>query len=133
MDLHISTSDGLPIYQQIVQQIRYLIGAGRLDTGQELPPIRALAQQLTVNPNTVARAYRELEVAGLVEKRGTTGTFVSSTGSPLARREKTKILTQRIDQLLAESSQMGFDCNELIELVRRRHRVFAQNGKGEKS
>ena len=69
-----------------------------------MPPIRVLAERLLINPNTVARAYRELEVAGIVVKRRTAGTFVSDAGSPLARRERLKILTERIDALLAESS-----------------------------
>ena len=79
-----------------------------------------------INPNTVARAYRELEVAGVVVKRGTTGTFVSDTGSPLARRERVRILTERIDTLLAESRQLGFASDELIDLVRRRDQALAE-------
>ena len=74
--------------------------------GEELLPIRVLAEKLVVNPNTIARAYRELELAGIVEKRRTAGTFVTDQGSPLARRERMKILTERIDQLLAEALQM---------------------------
>src|SRR5215213_9054676 len=101
MQIHISASDGVPIYQQIVSQVKYLVAAGRLSPGEELPPIRVLAEQLLINPNTVARAYRELEIAGIVEKRRTAGTYVSDQGSPLARRERIKILTQRVDALLA--------------------------------
>ena len=66
MQIHISPTDGLPIYLQIVNQIKYLAACGRLAPGEELPSIRALAEQLVVNPNTVARAYRELELAGVV-------------------------------------------------------------------
>src|SRR5437762_12469434 len=103
MQIHISTSDGVPIYQQIVNQTRYLIAAGRLDPGEELPPIRVLAEQLTVNPNTVARAYLELEKAGIVTKRHGAGTYVSEKRSSLPQREKTKILARRVDVLLAEA------------------------------
>src|ERR1700743_1331769 len=106
MQIHISTTDGVPIYQQIVNQIKYLVSSGRLTAGEELPPIRALAEKLVINPNTVARAYRELENAGIVEKRRTAGTYVSDQGSPLARRERLKILTQRVDALLAEAGQL---------------------------
>src|SRR5262245_39216099 len=95
MDIHISPHDEVPIYLQIVNQVKYLIAAGRLAPAEELPAIRVLAEQLTVNPNTVARAYRELEMAGVVEKRRTAGTYVSDAGSPLARRERLKILTER--------------------------------------
>ena len=124
MDIRISLADGVPIYLQVVNQVKYLVAAGRLAPGDELPPIRALAEQLVINPNTVARAYRELEVAGVVEKRGTTGTFVSAAGSPLARRERLRILTERIDALLAEARQLGFDTDELFDLIRRRDEVL---------
>jgi GntR family transcriptional regulator len=96
------------------------VAAGRLVPGEELPPIRTLAERLLINPNTVARAYRELEVAGVVVKRGTTGTFVSDSGSPLARRERVRILAERIDALLAEARQLGFTSDELFDLIRRR-------------
>jgi GntR family transcriptional regulator len=118
--IHISSSDGVPIYLQIVNQVKYLVASGALVAGEELPPIRVLAEKLVVNPNTVARAYRELEAAGVVEKRRTAGTFVSEAGSPLARRERLKILTERIDALLAEARQMGIEVSEIVELIARR-------------
>lgn len=124
MLIHLSQSDGVPIYLQIVNQIKYLVGSGRLEPGEELPPIRALAERLLVNPNTVARAYRELEQAGVVEMRRTAGTFVSATKSPLARKEKLRVLGERIDALLAEAKQMGVPVEELIELLRQHHRTM---------
>ena len=124
MLIHLSQSDGVPIYLQIVNQIKYLVGSGRLEPGEELPAIRALAEQLLVNPNTVARAYRELEQAGVVEMRRTAGTFVSASKSPLARKEKLRVLGERIDALLAEARQMDVSIDELTELVRQRHRVM---------
>jgi DNA-binding transcriptional regulator YhcF (GntR family) len=124
MHIRISPNDGVPIYLQIVNQVKYLVAAGRLAPGEELPPIRTLAERLVINPNTVARAYRELEVAGVVVKRGTTGTFVSATGSPLARRERIRILTERIDALLAESRQLGFASDELLNLIRQRDEIL---------
>ena len=120
MDIHISPNDGVPIYLQIVNQVKYLVASGRLAPGDELPAIRLLAEQLVVNPNTVARAYRELEIAGVVEKRRTAGTYVSAAGSPLARRERLKILTERIDALLAEARQLGIRTDDVIDLVRQR-------------
>src|ERR1700752_2586490 len=107
MQLHISSHDGVPIYLQIVHQVKYLVASGRLVPGEELPPIRVLAEQLLVNPNTVARAYRELEASGGVEKRRTAGTFVSETGSRLARSERVKMRTERLDALLTEARQLG--------------------------
>ena len=121
MLIHISTKDGVPIYLQVVNQIKYLVAAGRLTAGEELPPIRVLAEQLLVNPNTVARAYRELETEGIVEKRRTAGTYVSDQGSPLARRERLKILTDRIDALVAEAIQMNVDLDDVLKLVQQRH------------
>ena len=94
--------------------------------GEELPAIRVLAEKLLVNPNTVARAYRELETAGIVTKRRTAGTFVSEGGSPLARRERLKILTERIDALLAEARQMNIDLDEVLELMRERDKLLQQ-------
>jgi GntR family transcriptional regulator len=124
MHLRVSPADGVPIYLQIVNQVKYLVAAGRLAPGEELPPIRTLADRLTINPNTVARAYRELEVAGVVVKRGTTGTFVSDAGSPLARKERVRILSERIDALLAEARQLGFSSAELSDLIRRRDQAL---------
>jgi GntR family transcriptional regulator len=120
VQIHLSPSDGVPIYLQIVNQVKYLVASGRLAPGEELPPIRTLAEQLVINPNTVARAYRELEVAGLVTKRRTAGTYVSAAGSPLARQERLRILTERIDLLLAEAGQMGIGLDEVVDLLRER-------------
>ena len=127
MHIHISPRDGVPIYLQIVNQVKYLVAAGRLAPGEELPPIRALAEELTVNPNTVARAYRELELAGLVEKRRTAGTYISDGGSPLARRERMRILGERIDLLLAEARQMNVTTDEIVQLVRQRDQDMQAN------
>lgn len=121
MQIHITTADGVPIYQQIVNQVKYLVASGRLSPGDEMPPIRVLAERLIVNPNTVARAYRELEAAGVVEKRRTAGTYVSEQGSPLARKERVKILTERVDALLAEARQMDVSFEELVKLLDKRN------------
>jgi GntR family transcriptional regulator len=117
MQIQIQAQGGVPIYVQVMQQIKYLVASGRLQPGDELPSIRTLAEQLIVNPNTIARAYRELETAGVVEKRRTAGTFVAEAGSPLARKERLKLLKQRVDQLLVEAFQMGFDLEEVLKLV----------------
>ncbi len=120
MQLHISTDDGVPIYLQIANQVKYLVASGRLAPGEELPPIRVLAHQLLVNPNTVARAYLELERDGVVVKRHGSGTYVSDNGSPLARKERLKILSQRVDALLVEARHMQVGSEELITLVKER-------------
>ncbi len=124
MQIHISTHDGIPIYLQVVNQVKYLVASGRLVAGEELPPIRTLAEKLVVNPNTIARAYRELEIAGIVEKRRTSGTYVTDQGSPLAKKERTKILIERIDQLLAEAGHMGTSFDDLIKLIHQRFDIL---------
>lgn len=129
MQIHINTRDGVPIYLQVVNQIKYQVAAGRLEAGEELPPIRTLAERLVVNPNTIARAYRELELAGIVKKRRTAGTYITDQGSPLARRERLKILTERIDQLLAESDQMSVTLDELLKLLHQRYSVITATHK----
>ena len=120
MQIHISPNDGVPIYVQIVNQVKYLVAAGRLTPGEEVPPIRVLAEQLVINPNTVARAYLELERSGIVTKRHGSGTYVSDGPSPLAKRERTRILTRRADALLAEAAQMRVGLDEVIDLLRER-------------
>ena len=126
MQLHVSPADGVPIYLQIVNQVKYLVSSGRMAAGEELPPIRTLAEQLLINPNTVARAYRELELAGVVEKRRTAGTYVSGGASPLSRRERVKILGKRVDALLAEARQMDVSLDDVIDLIRQRDRAMPQ-------
>ena len=130
MQIHISSSNGVPIYLQIVNQVKYLVASGRLGEGEELPPIRVLAEQLLINPNTVARAYRELELEGVVAKRRTAGTYVSGAGSRLARRERVRILTERIDALLAEARQMDIGVDDVLELVRQRDAAMDSSAAG---
>jgi DNA-binding transcriptional regulator YhcF (GntR family) len=131
MQIHLSRQDGVPTYLQIVNQVKYLVASGRLQEGEELPPIRVLAEQLLINPNTVARAYRELETAGIVTKRSTTGTYVSGAGSPLARRERLKILTERIEALLVEARQLSISTNEIIDLLRQRDAALKTQSSGD--
>ncbi len=129
MQIHVNANDGVPIYVQIVNQIKYLVAAGRLAPGEEIPPIRALAQQLLINPNTVARAYLELEKDGLVTKRHGSGTYVSDQGSPLGRKERRKILAERADALLAEARHLEVSLSELLDLLRDRHAMLGQSNK----
>jgi GntR family transcriptional regulator len=120
MHIQIFPEDPAPIYLQIVHQVKHLVAAGRLAPGEELPPIRVLAERLLVNPNTVARAYRELELAGVVSKRRTTGTYISEAGAALARDERRGLLAPRADALLAEARQLDLPLDEVLDLVRER-------------
>ena len=120
MHIHLSLHDGVPIYRQIVTQVKYLVAAERLQPGDEMPPIRRLAEDLLINPNTVARAYRDLEAAGVLHSRPGSGTRVSSNGSPLSRAEKMRILGERAVGLVAEARNLGVDVDAVVELVRRK-------------
>ena len=119
MQLHIS-SDSVPIYQQIVDQIQFRIMSGQLRAGDELPTIRGLAENLRINPNTVARAYRELENEGLVEKRRTTGTFVAELASNRSLAERRRLLAPHLDKVIVQSRQLGFSLDDLVDQLRKR-------------
>ena len=126
MQIRLSQTDGVPIYRQITNQIKYLVAAGRMEIGEKLPPVRRLAEELIVNPNTVARAYRELESEGVITSRQGSGAFVADNGSPLARREKQIVLNDRIDMLLTEAHNLGIDLNTLIKMLRDRSRKLSR-------
>jgi GntR family transcriptional regulator len=118
LHFNLSQHDGVPLYLQLVQQIKHYIATGRLNPEDELPPVRVLAQQLVVNPQTVVRAYRELELAGLIYKRRGAGTYVSSQGTPYTEAECKRLLTERARALLVEARSLGVDLETTIELVR---------------
>lgn len=120
VDISINLADGVPIYRQIVNQIKYMIASGLLKPGEELPPIRTLALQLKVTPNTIVKAYSELEIAGIVHKRRGSGTFVSERRPQLALRERRRVIEQRIDALLAEAHQLNFTADDVLRMVKER-------------
>lgn len=120
MNITINLKDGVPIYRQISNQIRYMVASGILQPGDELWPVRKLALHLNVTPNTIVKAYDELEVAGVIFKRRGAGTYISDEVSPLADRERYRIIENRIDALLAEAHQLNFSSQELLELVKKR-------------
>jgi GntR family transcriptional regulator len=120
MDFIINLTDGVPIYRQIVNQIKYLVASGLIRPGEELPPIRTLALQLKVTPNTIVKAYGELEVSGVVHSRRGAGTYVSEGRQQMARRERLRIIEQRVDALLAEAHQLNFTVDDILRIVRER-------------
>lgn len=120
MQLQISVQDGTPIYQQIVEQVKLLVAGGRLKPGDDVPPIRVLAEQLRINPNTVARAYLELERVGLITMRQGFGTKVAEGNMILPKREKLRILSESADALLANARHLNFGLDEVFTLLRER-------------
>jgi GntR family transcriptional regulator len=120
MQIFISEQDQTPIYQQIFNQIRLQVSSGRLTPDEELPSIRVLAERLVVNPNTVARAYRELEQAGIVTKRRTTGSYISAGAAPMDTRERKELLTEKVDGLLADARQLELSPTDVIDLIQER-------------
>jgi GntR family transcriptional regulator len=121
VDITINLTDGVPIYRQIVNQVKYLVASGLLEPGEELPPIRTLALQLKVTPNTIVKAYGDLETAGVIHKRRGSGTFVSEARpQQVALRERRRVIEQRIDALLAEAHQLNFSADDIFRMVRER-------------
>ena len=127
MLLHIA-SDGPPIYQQIVDQLRFRIVSGQLAAGAEMPTIRGLAESVRVNPNTVARAYRELEQEGLVEKRRTVGTFVAQSTERFTSVQRRRLIGPSVDRVLIQANQLGISLEDLIQLLSQRHCQLANLG-----
>jgi GntR family transcriptional regulator len=125
MILQIQPASGTPIYLQIVNQLKYLVASGQLAPGDEIPPIRTLAEQLLVNPNTVARAYLELQRSGIVTKRHGAGTYVAERPPAVTRSQRQKVLNDRADALLADARQLGVELDEVMELLRARHEKMA--------
>jgi GntR family transcriptional regulator len=122
MNMKINPKDGKPVYRQIMDQLRLMIASGRLKPGEELPTVRGLAQSLIINPNTVARAYRELEQVGVLYTRQGSGTFVATHGTPLSRETCDKLIAERIDALLGEAQQLGYTVKDITDIVKDRYR-----------
>jgi GntR family transcriptional regulator len=127
VDITINLTDGVPIYRQIVNQVKYMVASGLLKPDEELPPIRALALQLQVTPNTIVKAYGELENSGIVHKRRGSGTFVSEGRPQLAIRERRRVIGQRIDALLAEAHQLNFTPADVLRMVRERQAAMDES------
>jgi GntR family transcriptional regulator len=124
MDIIINLTDGVPIYRQIIDQVKYLVASGLLQPGEELPPIRTLALRLQVTPGTIVKAYGDLEVLGIVQKRRGSGTFISEGRPQLALRERRRVIGRRIDALLAEAHQLNFSAADVLRMVRERDSVM---------
>lgn len=114
LDLH----TGVPVYRQIIDQVRGAIASGTLTAGDQLPTVRQLAVDLAINPNTVVRAYRELELSGQLETHQGTGTFISAQKIPRAVAERARQLNQIVADAVARAGAAGFTVQDLIEQLR---------------
>ena len=120
VEFKLDLKSGVPFHRQIVDQIRYGIASDRLMPGEQLPTVRALAVHLQVNPNTVRKAYSELEILGILDTQQGTGTFVSHQEVEIGEDEKKRMLRQICDELVARGNQYGFTVREIINNMQRR-------------
>lgn len=120
MIFHIDPNSPKPVYQQIVDQLKYAVASGRLAVGDRLPTIREVAVQTRTNRNTVARAYTELEREGFLHTRSGLGSFVSGEAPAHGRERSRRILADRLDELLALAHQFRIPAEDLEALVRER-------------
>jgi GntR family transcriptional regulator len=117
---------GVPIYRQIIDQVRGALASGALQAGDQLPTVRQLAVDLMINPNTVVRAYKELELSGWIETHQGTGTFVSAQEPPRASLERERQLGQIVADAVARAGAAGFTIDDLMEQLRARAMAPAQ-------
>lgn len=121
MEIRLTPSDGVPVYRQIINQVRYLVASGRLKPGEELPPIRSLAERLVINPNTVVHAYAELVRDGVLISRHGAGTYVAERAVAPSPIEARQVLHPKVDSLLTDAAHLDVGLPEVISLVRERH------------
>ena len=126
MLLQVNYKSGKPVYLQVVDQIKAAAAAGTLQSGEALPTIRPLAEELRVNRNTIAKAYTELENQGIIETIPGKGCFVRPNNSPLKKDVRRKLLAEEIDQVVVQAHHLQGPPAELLELTRERLRNFEE-------
>lgn len=117
MFFHVDPHNGLPIYDQIARQIKFAVAHGILKTRELIPSVRELARELAINPNTIARAYRQLQDDRVLEPVRGAGLEVASGAPERCRTERVKLIRVRLRQVLSEAKHSGLDPRELRELV----------------
>ena len=122
ISFQLDLKSGVPFYRQIIDRVRSAIATGELGAGDRLPTVRQLAVDLSVNPNTVSRAYTELELTGLVETQMGSGTFVSGKGVERDDVERQRILDQLCQEFLSRASSHGFTIDDIRENLDQRKR-----------
>jgi len=120
MLFQINFKSGMPVYLQIVDQIKAAAASGALQPGEALPSIRPMAEELRVNRNTVAKAYSELESLGVIETLPGRGCFLKENHSALRKEVRRKLLTEDIDQVIVQAHHLQVDREEFLKLVRER-------------
>ena len=116
----IDSKSGVPFYRQIIEQVQFAISRGALVSGDRLPTVRQLAVDLSINPNTVIRAYRQLEIEGVLETHQGSGTFVGTQKPRVDDLEQQRMLDQILTELLARASGYGFNLDDVLEGLRQR-------------
>src|SRR5207302_4346127 len=111
LDLH----SGVPVYRQLIDQVRSGMALGSLAAGDQLPTVRQMAVDLAINPNTVMRAYRELELGGLLETHQGTGTFISDKKPEKKSAERERKIVQMAGEFAARAGAAGFTLEEIID------------------
>ena len=127
----IETSGFIPIYEQIKKGIKSEICLGVLKANEVLPSIRDLAAELVVNPNTVARAYRELELEGFINTRKGKASFVSENSSSLIKKDTVRMMEDIFDRAISEARKFGLDAAEIRRIVESRLKNQEKRGEGE--
>src|SRR4051812_28750996 len=117
MFLHIDARNGLAVYDQIVRQMKFAVADGALRTGELVPSVRELARELTINPNTVARAYRQLQDDGVLEPVRGTGLSIAAAARRQCQAERTKLIRARLRLVLEEAIHSGLDPHEIETLI----------------
>jgi len=120
MWFHVDPASGVPIYLQIFNQVKRASASGLLKPGDQISSVRELALELTVNPNTIAKAYQELEREGIIKTVRGVGTFIAENVVKLVHVERVKVLTAAIDKVLVEAHHLGFAEEELKDLFEAR-------------
>jgi GntR family transcriptional regulator len=115
----LNLESGVPVYRQIMDQVRGAMASGSLSAGDQLPTVRQLAVDLAINPNTVARAYRELELGGLLETHQGTGSFISVQKIKRADLERERQLAQIVGDCVSRAGAMGFTVDDVVEYLRK--------------
>ncbi|UCH84777.1 MAG: GntR family transcriptional regulator [Candidatus Latescibacterota bacterium] len=120
VEISIDIKSGVPFYRQIIEQIKFAIARGDIEPGDRLPTVRQLAVDLSINPNTVVRAYRELEIEGVLDTQQGSGTFVGHEKPDVDRLERQRMLDQILTDLLARASSYGLSLDDVLGGLRQR-------------